>query len=44
MHGKALMMAATGVGWLAASLVAFVNVALVDFLGIGFGGFAYRYL
>jgi hypothetical protein len=36
MHGKVLMMAAAG--WLAASLVAFVIVALVDFLGIGLIG------
>jgi hypothetical protein len=38
MHTKVLMMAAAGVGWLAASLVAFVIVALVDFLGIGLIG------
>ena len=38
MHSKVLMMAAAGVGWLAASLVAFVIVALVDFLGIGLIG------
>jgi hypothetical protein len=38
MHGKILMMAATAVGWLAASLVAFVIVALVDFLGVGLIG------
>lgn len=38
MHSKVLMMAAAGVGWLAASLVAFVIVALVDFLGVGLIG------
>jgi hypothetical protein len=38
MHSKVLMIAAAGVGWLAASLVAFVIVALVDFLGIGLIG------
>jgi hypothetical protein len=38
MNVKVLMMAAAGVGWLAASLMAFVIVALVDFLGIGLIG------
>jgi hypothetical protein len=38
MHVKVLMMAAAGAGWLAAALVAFVIVALVDFLGIGLIG------
>jgi hypothetical protein len=38
MHTKVLIMAAAGVGWLAASLVAFVIVALVGFLGIGLIG------
>ena len=38
MHVKVLTMAAAGIGWLAASLVAFAIVALVDFLGIGLIG------
>jgi hypothetical protein len=38
MHARVLTMAAAGVGRLAASLVAFVVVALVDFLGIGLIG------